>query len=162
MSTELTIRQRLRRIAAERSGLCNRDIQNRITSASRGAARVAMKAMISAGELHEAAAPYAPHWFLTADAAAAWIADGRPGRPIQKRPTVPGTGLVSILESQVGSAWRVKGPKKEVRRQGPVVPEIGPCAQVYSRHQLTELPAGYVSELNPSECRPWALAAASR
>jgi hypothetical protein len=46
----------------------------------------------------------------------------------------------------------------------PKAPHVGsmPCAHVlpsqpvYSRHQLAALPPGFVSVLNPAECRPWA------
>lgn len=33
-----------------------------------------------------------------------------------------------------------------------------PHQPVYSRHQIAALPPGFVSALNPRECRPWALA----
>ena len=47
---------------------------------------------------------------------------------------------------------------------GPIVGPIPaavvlPHAPVYSRHQLTDLPEGWQSPLNASECRPWAMAA---
>ena len=51
-------------------------------------------------------------------------------------------------------------PTKHV---GPLPPaHVLPHSPVYSRHQLAELPPGFLSPLNPAECRPWALMVGQR
>jgi len=56
---------------------------------------------------------------------------------------------------------KTQQPKPVIGLSGPIVGPI-PAAQVlpsqpvYARHHLAALPPGFVSSLNPAECRPWA------
>jgi hypothetical protein len=64
--------------------------------------------------------------------------------------------------------WKAKAETKEVKVAPKVHAHVGkmpsvqelPHQRVYARHQLVELPPGFVSVLNPAECRPWAKATA--
>lgn len=58
-------------------------------------------------------------------------------------------------------------PKAAPVMSGPVVGPVPaavvlPHQPVYSRHQLTDLPAGWQSPLSASECRPWAMTVGQR
>lgn len=160
-------RQRLLQIAATPYGVARHDINSRIDRTRRAAARIALAELIDSGTLHPAAGwrKDGTTWFALAEAAAAWVAAGRPMRP-NVNTHEPWEHKPKRAEKPVPAPRSKKvtaAPQKTAVDHAPATPS--PRATVCptsldGRYSVRSLPDGYQSNLNPNECRGWAAAVA--
>lgn len=82
-----------------------------------------------------------------------WLTEFRPASPPPRPPR--SADLTDVSVQTTGLAWR--GLSKTTDAHGRKVTKAPPLPD---HRYAVELPAGYVSTLDPGECRPWAKAVA--
>lgn len=160
-------RQRLLQLAATPYGVARHDINSRIDATRRAAARVALAELIDSGVLHKGQGwrKDGATWFSTAEAAAAWVAAGRPMRPNcnthepwehkPQREAKPAPVPKTAKQKDMAPMPVLdRTPAKPSPRA-----TVCPSSLDY-RYTVRALPDGYRSTLNPNECRGWAAAVA--
>jgi hypothetical protein len=160
-------RQRLLQLAATPYGVARHDINSRIDATRRAAARIALAELIDSGVLHPAAGwrKDGTTWFVVPEAAAAWVAAGRPMRPNvnthepwEHKPKRD----VKMVPAPKAAKPKSVAPKPAVdRAPARSSPRATVCpSKADGRYTVRSLPDGYQSNLNPNECRGWAAAVA--
>lgn len=160
-------RKRLLQLAATPYGVARHDINSRIDRTRRAAARIALAELIDSGVLHPAAGwrKDGTTWFVVPEAAAAWVAAGRPMRP-NVNTHEPWEHKPKVVP-KAAPAPKAAKPKavalKVAIDHSPATPSpratVCPASLDY-RYSVRALPDGYQSNLNPNECRGWAAAVA--
>jgi len=160
-------RQRLLQLASTPYGVARHDINSRIDCTRRAAARIALAELIDSGTLHPAAGwrKDGTTWFVVPEAAAEWVAAGRPMRPnCNTHDPWEHKPKKAAKPAPVPKAAKPKAvaPKVTIDRT-PAKPSpratVCPSSLDY-RYTVRALPDGHQSNLNPNECRGWAAAVA--